>query len=194
MISLRGGKCASSSNRICGKVSGRPTWKLKKLDVSRACVLAAFMIKANKLPGKSAIKKLFKWALVLSKDVKKFNTFDIFLQNSQELAAATNVKKIIDVTPLFTKAKACENPRTGTNGSTYHSLCTHQQAHEELKSMGVNTVVVMVKATGLEVIILRSSHHEKITLKPDGSCRASSRSNKHFLENIETEVIIFENI
>ena len=167
---------------------------MKKLDVSRACVLAAFMIKANKLPGKSAMKKLFKWALVLSKDVKNFYTFDFFLQNSKELADAASVKKIIDVTPLFTKTKACENPRTGANGNTYHSLCTHQQVHEELKSLPTNTVLVMVKVTGLEVIILRSGYHEKITLKPDGSCRASNRSNKNFVENIETEVIIFENI
>ena len=48
---------------------------MKKRNVSRKCVLAAFMIKTKILTGKGATKTLFKWADKVSRKIEKMYSF-----------------------------------------------------------------------------------------------------------------------
>lgn len=186
MRSRCGGRCAYSSTPTFATPDGRTTWRLKKRNVSRACVLAAFMVKTARLPGKNATKTLFRWANKVSKSINKMYSFEYVLKSDEELGNVIGVKRIYDVVK-----KDKDKRRSGD-----HSVFSLRDIERESKrTMRENAVIAAVTDLHIHVVILKKGGYEKITINEGGACRAARKNNSFFVsESSEMEVILFENI
>lgn len=153
------------------------------------CVLAVFMVRGGRLPGKRAFKESRALAKRIARECESFVNPAAVVESS-ELAPFARVARVVDYSPAYTDDRAGERA-----DEREHSLLTRAEVVAFLESLPVGAVGVWIDAACVEAFIRRGRVYERIVARFDGTwcvCTRSERAHLLPTPRLRAELLIFE--